>query len=177
MARLTGHVVQVTGGVVDVEFQEGEIPNVFDALEIPREGNPPLILEVEKHLGSNWVRCVAMDTTDGLQRNLPVYSVGSPITVPVGPSTLGRVFNVLGRPVDGGEPVTAEKYYPIHRPAPNFEEQSTRTEVFETGIKVIDLIAPFTRGGKTGIFGPYITKFFKVRFPPVLRRTRTVCVP
>jgi F-type H+-transporting ATPase subunit beta len=153
MARLTGHVVQVTGGVVDVEFQEGEIPNVFDALEIPREGNPPLILEVEKHLGSNWVRCVAMDTTDGLQRNLPVYSVGSPITVPVGPSTLGRVFNVLGRPVDGGEPVTAEKYYPIHRPAPNFEEQSTRTEVFETGIKVIDLIAPFTRGGKTGIFG------------------------
>jgi F-type H+-transporting ATPase subunit beta len=153
MARLTGHVVQVTGGVVDVEFQEGEIPNVFDALEIPREGNTPLILEVEKHLGSNWVRCVAMDTTDGLQRNLPVYSVGSPITVPVGPSTLGRVFNVLGRPVDGGEPVTAEKYYPIHRPAPNFEEQSTRTEVFETGIKVIDLIAPFTRGGKTGIFG------------------------
>jgi F-type H+-transporting ATPase subunit beta len=153
MARLTGHVVQVTGGVVDVEFSEGEIPNVYDALEVPRKDQPPLVLEVEKHLGRNWVRCVAMDTTDGLQRNMEVQSLGSPIMVPVGPETLGRVFNVLGKPVDGGEPVTADQYYPIHRPAPNFEEQSTRTEVFETGIKVIDLIAPFTRGGKTGIFG------------------------
>src|SRR4030042_5408026 len=94
-----------------------------------------------------------MDSTDGLQRNLPVNSLGSPIKVPVGPETLGRVFNVLGRPVDGGPEVNAEKYYPIHRPAPNFEAQSTRVEVFETGIKVIDLLARFTRGGKTGIFG------------------------
>jgi len=153
MARLTGHIVQVTGGVVDVEFPEGEIPDVYDALDVPRKDQPPLVLEVEKHLGNNWVRCVAMDTTDGLQRNMEVRSIGSPIVVPVGPATLGRVFNVLGKPVDGGEPVNAEQYYPIHRPAPNFEEQSTRTEVFETGIKVIDLIAPFTRGGKTGIFG------------------------
>lgn len=153
MARLTGHVVQVMGGVVDVEFPQGEIPDVYDALEIPRMDQPPLVLEVEKHLGSNWVRCVAMDTTDGLQRDMEVQSIGSPIMVPVGPATLGRVFNVLGKPVDGGEPVITDQKYPIHRPAPNFEEQSTRTEVFETGIKVIDLIAPFTRGGKTGIFG------------------------
>ncbi len=153
MARLTGQIVQILGGVVDVEFPAGQLPDVYDALEVPREGNLPLILEVEKHLGDSWVRCVAMDSTDGLKRNVPAYSMGAPIKVPVGPETLGRVFNVLGRPVDGGAPVTAEKYYPIHRPAPGFEEQSTRVEVFETGIKVIDLIAPFTRGGKTGIFG------------------------
>src|SRR4030043_1812152 len=153
MARLTGQVVQILGGVVDVEFPAGQLPNIYDALEVPREGQLPMVLEVQKHLGNNWVRCVAMDSTDGLQRNLPVHSLGAPIMVPVGPSTLGRVFNVLGRPIDGGPSVTAEQYYPIHRPAPNFEAQSTRTEVFETGIKVIDLIAPFTRGGKTGIFG------------------------
>jgi F-type H+-transporting ATPase subunit beta len=153
MARLTGQIVQILGGVVDVEFPIGELPKVYDALEVPREGKQPLVLEVEKHLGNNWVRCVAMDSTDGLQRNLPVYSTGAPIKVPVGPSTLGRVFNVLGRPVDGGLPVVTDLSYPIHRPAPDFEQQSTRVEVFETGIKVIDLIAPFTRGGKTGIFG------------------------
>ena len=153
MARLTGQIAQILGGVVDVEFPVGNLPDVYDALEVPREGQLPLILEVEKHLGNNWVRCVAMDATDGLQRNLPVYSTGAPIRVPVGPSTLGRIFNVLGRPVDNGPEVIADQYYPIHRPAPGFEEQSTRVEVFETGIKVIDLIAPFTRGGKTGIFG------------------------
>jgi F-type H+-transporting ATPase subunit beta len=153
MADVTGQVVQILGGVVDVEFPAGRLPNVYDALEVPREGQLPLILEVQKHLGNNWVRCVAMDSTDGLQRNLPAHSLGTPIKVPVGPTTLGRVFNVLGRPVDGGPAVSAEQYYPIHRPAPNFEAQSTRVEVFETGIKVIDLIAPFTRGGKTGIFG------------------------
>jgi F-type H+/Na+-transporting ATPase subunit beta len=153
MARLTGQVVQILGGVVDVEFPVGKLPDIYDALEVPREGQLPLVLEVEKHLGNSWVRCVAMDSTDGLQRNLPAYSLGTPITVPVGLSTLGRVFNVLGRPIDSGPEVTADQYYPIHRPAPNFQEQSTRVEVFETGIKVIDLIAPFTRGGKTGIFG------------------------
>jgi F-type H+-transporting ATPase subunit beta len=153
MARLTGQIVQILGGVVDVEFPVGKLPNVFDALEVPRENKLPLILEVEKHLGNSIVRCVAMETTDGLQRNLPVVATGAPIKVPVGPATLGRVFNVLGRPVDGGEEVSKELFYPIHRPAPKFEEQSTRVEVFETGIKVIDLIAPFTRGGKTGIFG------------------------
>jgi F-type H+-transporting ATPase subunit beta len=153
MARVTGQVVQILGGVVDVEFPAGQLPDVYEALEVPREGQLPLILEVQKHLGDNWVRCVAMDTTDGLQRHLPVHSLGTPIMVPVGSTTLGRVFNVLGQPIDGGPAVTAEQYYPIHRPAPNFEAQSTRVEVFETGIKVIDLIAPFTRGGKTGIFG------------------------
>jgi F-type H+-transporting ATPase subunit beta len=153
MARVTGQVVQILGGVVDVEFPAGQLPNVYDALEVPREGQLPLVLEVQKHLGDNWVRCVAMDSTDGLQRNLPVHALGTPIMVPVGLTTLGRVFNVLGRPVDGGPEVSADQYYPIHRPAPNFEAQSTRVEVFETGIKVIDLIAPFTRGGKTGIFG------------------------
>jgi F-type H+-transporting ATPase subunit beta len=153
MARLTGQIAQILGGVVDVEFPIGELPKVYDALEVPRGDKQPLVLEVEKHLGNKWVRCVAMDSTDGLQRNLPVYSTGAPITVPVGPATLGRVFNVLGKPVDGGQPVVADLTYPIHRPAPDFEQQSTRVEVFETGIKVIDLIAPFTRGGKTGIFG------------------------
>jgi F-type H+/Na+-transporting ATPase subunit beta len=153
MARLTGQVVQILGGVVDVEFPAGQLPEVYDALEVPREGQLPLVLEVQKHLGNSWVRCLAMDTTDGLQRNIPAHSTGSPIRVPVGPETLGRIFNVLGRPVDGGPQVNAELYYPIHRPAPEFEDQSTRVEVFETGIKVIDLIAPFTRGGKTGIFG------------------------
>lgn len=153
MARLAGQIAQILGGVVDVEFPVGDLPDIYDALEVPREDKQPLILEVEKHLGNSWVRCVAMDSTDGLKRDLPVYSTGAPIKVPVGPPTLGRVFNVLGRPVDGGEPVVTDLAYPIHRPAPDFEEQSTRVEVFETGIKVIDLIAPFTRGGKTGIFG------------------------
>ncbi len=153
MAKVTGRIVQILGGVVDVEFPAENLPQVYDAVEIPLEDQLPLVLEVQRHLGNNQVRCVAMDTTDGLQRGLPVEATGSPIQVPVGPITLGRVFNVLGRPVDGGEPVQADQYYPIHRSAPLFSDQSTRVEVFETGIKVIDLIAPFTRGGKTGIFG------------------------
>ena len=153
MAKVTGRIVQILGGVVDVEFPAENLPQVYDAAEIPLENQLPLVLEVQRHLGNNQVRCVAMDTTDGLQRGLPVEATGSPIQVPVGPITLGRVFNVLGRPVDGGEPVQADQYYPIHRSAPLFSDQSTRVEVFETGIKVIDLIAPFTRGGKTGIFG------------------------
>lgn len=153
MAKANGRVVQILGGVVDVEFPAEQLPEVYDGIEIPREGKPPLVLEVQKHLGNNWVRCVAMDTTDGLRRGLPAIAMGGPIKVPVGPSTLGRVFNVLGRPIDGGGAVETDLYYPIHRPAPAFAEQSTRVEVFETGIKVIDLIAPFTRGGKTGIFG------------------------
>jgi F-type H+-transporting ATPase subunit beta len=148
-----GRIIQILGGVVDVEFPEGQLPEVYDAVEVPRQGQSPLVLEVQKHLGNNWVRCVAMDSTDGLQRGLPAVATGGPIRVPVGPHTLGRVFNVLGRPIDGKGPVEVDMRYPIHRPAPEFSEQSTRVEVFETGIKVIDLIAPFTRGGKTGIFG------------------------
>jgi F-type H+-transporting ATPase subunit beta len=153
MANLNGRIIQILGGVVDVEFPAEHLPGVFDAVEIPREGQLPLVLEVQKHLGNNWVRCVAMDTTDGLKRGLPAIATGGPIMVPVGLQTLGRVFNILGRTVDGLGPVEVEQRYPIHRPAPPFSEQSTRVEVFETGIKVIDLIAPFTRGGKTGIFG------------------------
>lgn len=153
MAKATGRIIQIQGGVVDVEFAAGQLPGLFDALEIPQDEGEPQVLEVQKHLGNNWVRCVAMDTTEGLQRGAEVLSTGAPIKVPVGLPTLGRIFNVLGRPVDGGEPVEAKEYYPIHRSAPSFEEQSTRMDVFETGVKVIDLIAPFTKGGKTGIFG------------------------
>jgi F-type H+-transporting ATPase subunit beta len=138
---------------VDVEFPEAELPDLYEAIEIERPGAEPLVLEVEKHLGDNWVRCVSMDSTDGLQRGVEAAATGAPIMVPVGPATLGRVFNVLGRAVDRKGEVATEKYYPIHRPAPHFSEQSTRTEIFETGIKVIDLVAPFTKGGKTGIFG------------------------
>ena len=153
MANATGRVVQILGGVVDVEFPEGEVPELFEAIEVERPGKEPLILEVQKHLGDNWVRTVAMDSTDGLQRGVPADATGAPILVPVGPATLGRIFNVLGKPVDNKGPVEAASRYPIHRPAPNFAEQSTRVEIFETGVKVIDLIAPFTKGGKTGIFG------------------------
>ncbi|OGO34507.1 MAG: F0F1 ATP synthase subunit beta [Chloroflexi bacterium RBG_16_57_11] len=153
MAKAQGRVVQILGGVVDVEFPAGQLPEVFDAIEVPREAAPPLILEVQKHLGNHWVRTVAMDATDGLQRGVAAHGTGAPISVPVGPETLGRIFNVLGRPVDGKGPVDARLFYPIHRLAPPFSEQTTRVEVFETGVKVIDLIAPFTKGGKTGIFG------------------------
>ena len=153
MTRGTGRIVQILGGVVDVEFPPDDLPEIYDAVEIPRQGGSSLILEVQKHLGNNWVRCVAMDSTDGLQRGLPAINSHAPIRVPVGPQTLGRIFNVLGRPVDNKEAVQADLYYPIHRPAPDFAEQSTRVEVFETGLKVVDLIAPFTKGGKTGIFG------------------------
>ncbi len=153
MAKAAGRVIQIQGSVVDVEFPEGELPDVFEALEIPRESGGNLVLEVEKHLGGNRVRCVSMDTTDGLQRGLPATATGAPIMVPVGVATLGRIFNVLGLPVDEKGAVLADQFYPIHRPAPLFSEQSTRTEIFETGIKVIDLVAPFTKGGKTGIFG------------------------
>src|SRR5512142_1342885 len=152
MANATGRVVQILGGVVDVEFPEGDIPELFEAIEVDREGKSPMVLEVQKHIGDNWVRTVAMDATDGLQRGVPARATGAPILVPVGPSTLGRIFNVLGRPVDGKGEVAATTRYPIHRPAPTFAQQSTRVEVFETGIKVIDLVAPFTKGGKTGIF-------------------------
>ena len=153
MAKAIGSVVQILGGVVDVEFPEGQTPELFEAIEVEREGREPLVLEVQKNMGNNWVRTVSMDSTDGLKRGLPAVATGAPILVPVGPATLGRIFNVLGKPVDEKGPVEAATHYPIHRPAPPYAEQSTRVEVFETGIKVIDLIAPFTKGGKTGIFG------------------------
>jgi F-type H+-transporting ATPase subunit beta len=153
MAKSTGKIVQIQGGVVDCEFTDGQLPEIYHAIEIPRDGQESLVLEVQRHMGENWVRCVAMDSTDGLQRGMPALSTGAAISVPVGTTTLGRIFNVLGRPVDGLGPVVSDTRYPIHRSAPPFEEQSTRVEVFETGLKVIDLIAPFTKGGKTGVFG------------------------
>lgn len=153
IAQATGRIVQIMSGVVDVEFPPDQLPEIYDAIEVPRDGQDSLVLEVQRHLGHNWVRTVAMDATDGLQRGMPAVGTGAPIRVPVGPSTLGRVFNVLGRPVDEKGPVEASQYYPIHRQAPSFADQATRVEVFETGLKVIDLIAPFTKGGKTGIFG------------------------
>ncbi len=149
---MMGKVVQVQGGVVDVEFAPEHLPEIYHALEIDR-GGKRLVLEVQQHLGHHRVRTVAMDSTDGLSRGVPVLNTGAPISVPVGQAALGRIFNVLGEPVDGKGPVQATTRYPIHRKAPSFEEQSTRTEVFETGIKVIDLVAPFTKGGKTGVFG------------------------
>lgn len=152
MEQTTGRVNQVLGSVVDVEFRD-DMPDVFEALVVKGEGGKDLVLEVQKHMGNGKVRCVSMDTTDGMMRGLPVQRTYAPIMVPVGQSTLGRVFNVLGRPVDEKGPVETEEYYPIHRLAPLFSEQSTRVEVFETGLKVVDLIAPFTKGGKTGIFG------------------------
>lgn len=148
-----GSVVQVLGGVVDVAFPPEQLPEIYEAVRVPRHGRVDLILEVQKHLGNNWARTVAMDSTDGLQRGATAIATGAPIMVPVGPATLGRVFNVLGQAVDNKGPVDASTYYPIHRAAPDFAAQSTKVEVFETGIKVIDLVAPFTRGGKTGIFG------------------------
>ena len=149
----TGRIVQITGAVVDVEFPPDQLPDIYNALEVEREGDEPLVLEVQQHLGNDWVRTVAMSSTDGLRRGMPVLDTGGPIKVPVGQATLGRIFNVVGRPVDDGPAPQAEVYYPIHRPAPTFEEQSTEVEPFETGLKVIDLIAPFTKGGKTGVFG------------------------
>jgi F-type H+-transporting ATPase subunit beta len=147
-----GRVVQVMGPVVDVEFPSGDLPEIYHAIAIPRKGGQ-LVAEVQQHLGNSWVRCVAMDATDGLRRGMEAINTGKPISVPVGTPTLGRIFNVLGEPIDNAGPVEAEHYYPIHRPAPSFEEQVTKPEFLETGLKVIDLIAPFTRGGKTGVFG------------------------
>jgi F-type H+-transporting ATPase subunit beta len=147
-----GRVVQVMGPVVDIDFPPGQLPEIYDAVEIPRDGGK-LVVEVQQHLGNEWVRCVAMDATDGLRRGAEAIATGEPIKVPVGPATLGRIFNVIGEPIDNAGPVEAEEHYPIHRPSPSFEEQVTKPEFLETGLKVIDLIAPFTRGGKTGVFG------------------------
>jgi F-type H+-transporting ATPase subunit beta len=146
-----GKVTQVIGPVVDVEFTK-ELPDIRHALEVEFDGKK-LILEVAQHIGGNQVRAVAMGATDGLERNLEVHDTGAPITVPVGDLTLGRMFNALGEPIDGLHAIKAEKKYPIHRPAPAFAKQSTKVELLETGIKVIDLIAPIIKGGKVGLFG------------------------
>lgn len=146
-----GVVKQIIGVVVDVFFAD-HLPEIFHALEIDLQGKK-LVLEVEQHIGSNLVRTIAMGSTDGLKRGDVVIDVGAPISVPVGENTLGRIFNVLGETVDGGDEIKADKKYPIHRPAPSFTEQSIKTEILETGIKVIDLICPIVKGGKVGMFG------------------------
>ncbi|BAL98544.1 MULTISPECIES: F0F1 ATP synthase subunit beta [Caldilinea] len=151
--QLVGTIQSVVGPVVDVVFPAGKLPEIYDAIKVQMDDGSTLVLEVEQQLGNGVVRSVAMGSTDGLRRGMTAISEGTPIMVPVGPATLGRLFNVTGDPIDGKGEVKAEIRYPIHRPAPPFAEQSTKAEMFETGIKVIDLIAPFTRGGKTGIFG------------------------
>jgi F-type H+-transporting ATPase subunit beta len=149
----TGRVIAITGPVVDIEFPAGQLPAIFNAVEIDIGEGEKLTAEVQQHLGNNWVRAVAMTTTDGLARGATAHDTGAPISVPVGQATLGRVFNVLGVPIDEKGPVESEQTYPIHRSAPSFEDQATATEVFATGLKSIDLIAPFAKGGKVGVFG------------------------
>ena len=153
MTEASGRIIEIKGGVVDAEFPVEYLPNIYDALVVKNDIGDDLILEVENHLGDGEVRCVAMGPTPGLKRGMPVIATGAPIQVPVGEQVLGRVLNVLGEPVDGKGEVTSDVYYPIHREAPSFEDQSTTVEIFETGIKSIDLVAPFTKGGKTGVFG------------------------
>jgi F-type H+-transporting ATPase subunit beta len=157
MAEGAGKVVQVMGPVVDVAFPPGSLPEIYTALRLTNraisDAENNLVLEVAQHLGENTVRCIAMDTTDGLVRHQPVVNTGSVIRVPVGPRTLGRIMNVIGEPVDERGPISTEKTYPIHRPAPEFVDQATTVEMFETGIKVIDLLAPYPKGGKVGLFG------------------------
>ena len=152
-----GSIVQIIGPVVDIDFPSGKLPSILNAVKIPRvnvEGvQEDLIVETQMHLGEDRVRAVSMDSTDGLVRGMKAYDTGSPIMVPVGPKVLGRLINVIGQPIDALGPVEAKAYYPIHRPAPSFEELSTEREMFETGIKVIDLLEPYSKGGKTGLFG------------------------
>jgi F-type H+-transporting ATPase subunit beta len=152
MPRQIGKVVQVIGPVIDIKFDFEGLPNIYNAIEISME-DKKIIAEVEQHIGDDIVRCIAMESTEGLKRGLEAYDTGKPITVPVGQNVLGRLFNVLGKPMDEAGPFEADEAYPIHRSAPTFEEQSVEPEVFETGIKVIDLLAPYPRGGKIGLFG------------------------
>src|SRR5215211_7096757 len=152
-----GNIVQVIGPVVDVEFPDGKgLPKIYNALEFEYEvhGQPTkLTLEVQQHLGDNWVRSIAMSSTEGLKRGMSVTDTGAPISVPVGEAVLGRLFNVTGDPIDNRGTVNYTKRYPIHRPAPSLTEQDTTAKILETGIKVIDLVCPFTKGGKVGAFG------------------------
>jgi len=147
-----GKVAQVIGTVVDIEFPPEELPGLFNAVEIHRDGDK-IVLEVQQHIGNNWVRCLALSPTEGLQRGAEVIDTGAPLTVPVGKATLGRLFNVMGEPLDNLGEVKAEERWPIHRPPPSLQEQETTTQILETGLKVIDLITPFTRGGKIGAYG------------------------
>ncbi|MCZ6463893.1 MAG: F0F1 ATP synthase subunit beta, partial [Proteobacteria bacterium] len=153
----SGKIVQVLGPVVDVEFPPGDLPEIYTALTTTNpsidERADNLVIEVALHLGENTVRCIAMDSSEGLMRGQEVSNTGAPIMIPVGPATLGRIMNVVGEPVDERGPIESQIRYPIHRPPPEFVDQATSVETFETGIKVVDLIAPYPKGGKVGLFG------------------------
>ncbi|MDW7681127.1 MAG: F0F1 ATP synthase subunit beta, partial [bacterium] len=148
-----GKIVQIISAVVDVRFDDVELPPILNALEIIKQDDTRLVLEVQQHLGERTVRCIAMDSTDGLMRGMEVVDTGKTITMPVGPKTLGRIFNLIGQPIDELGDVDAKRYDPIHRDKIEFEELNVTNEIFETGIKVIDLLEPYAKGGKTGLFG------------------------
>ena len=148
-----GKITQIIGAVLDIKFSEGELPEINDAINIPTKDGGKLVVEVAQHLGDDTVRCIAMGTTDGLVRGMEAHATGAPISVPVGEQTLGRIFNVLGEPIDEIDAPQDVEYMPIHRKAPAFEEQATSTEMLETGIKVVDLLCPYQKGGKIGLFG------------------------
>ncbi|MBQ8315406.1 MAG: F0F1 ATP synthase subunit beta [Lachnospiraceae bacterium] len=148
-----GKITQIIGAVLDVKFTEGNLPEIYEAIKVTKQDGDVLVVEVAQHLGDDTVRCIAMGPTDGLVRGMDALATGAPISVPVGEKTLGRMFNVLGNPIDEKDAPEGVEYYPIHRPAPKFEEQSTQTEMLETGIKVVDLLCPYQKGGKIGLFG------------------------
>ena len=152
MAKNTGTVIQIMGPVLDIRFADGQLPELLSAIEIPH-GEQTIVAEVAQHIGDNVVRCIAMSSTDGLQRGIAAVDTGAAISVPVGEACLGRVFNLLGQPIDEAGPIHTEESWPIHRPAPAYEDQQPATEILETGIKVIDLICPYAKGGKIGLFG------------------------
>ena len=147
-----GKITQIISAVLDIKFS-GKLPEIYEAIDIPLADGTKLVVEVSQHLGDDTVRCIAMGPTDGLVRGMDAVATGAPITVPVGENTLGRIFNVLGDPIDNKPAPDCEQHFPIHRKAPAFEEQSTSTEVLETGIKVVDLLCPYQKGGKIGLFG------------------------
>ena len=151
--QVKGKITQIIGAVLDIKFPEGKLPSIYDAIHIPTSDGGTLVVEVAQHLGDDTVKCIAMGPTDGLVRGMEAISTGAPISVPVGEKTLGRIFNVIGQPIDNKEAPTDVQYLPIHREAPDFEEQATSTEMLETGIKVVDLLCPYQKGGKIGLFG------------------------
>ncbi|MFR4440111.1 MAG: F0F1 ATP synthase subunit beta, partial [Hungatella sp.] len=151
--RNVGRITQIISAVLDIKFSQGKLPEINEAIEIHSKETGKLVVEVAQHLGDDTVRCIAMGPTDGLVRGMEAVATGAPISVPVGENTLGRIFNVLGDPIDNKEKPEVEEYLPIHRKAPTFEEQSTETEILETGIKVVDLLCPYQKGGKIGLFG------------------------
>ena len=148
-----GKITQIISAVLDIKFSQGKLPEINEAIRIDRQEGGTLVAEVSQHLGDDTVRCIAMGSTDGLVRGMDAVATGAPITVPVGEKTLGRIFNVLGEAIDNKEQPKVETHLPIHRKAPTFEEQATETEILETGIKVVDLLCPYQKGGKIGLFG------------------------